>query len=464
MKKLIFAAIIVFTGILLFHGVIRGGDNFSFDYDYCLFKLEDDRLYLELYYSFYQNQLKFVKTQGGNYEAAGKLDIRMFETGSNKLIVQKEFKVPVSIPDTAGYNKNSILTGQVNFMLDSGLYNMKIIATDYYNPSDSSKTEHSLALNQFNEGKVCFSGLQVATGIQKSSDTKSVFYKNTLEVVPNPSRLFGNNLSTLYFYFELYNLNTSNLTVDYSIISSITDLNNSEIVSNEKKYKIVNESKAEYGSFEIDQLKTNPYYLVVKVVDFDNNEVARSQKKFFVYNSDTADATGIEKYKDDYLLSEFSKYTEKQADEEFRYALYIASDNEKTGYKNIGNLEGKRKFIYEFWNSRAVTLKGGVNKYRKEYFERIKYSNENFTSNFIDGWKTDRGRVYCIYGKPDEVERFPFQSDIRTYEIWHLNNVEGGVIFVFIDLSNSAGDFALVHSTARNEISDKNWKDKLRIK
>jgi GWxTD domain-containing protein len=164
------------------------------------------------------------------------------------------------------------------------------------------------------------------------------------------------------------------------------------------------------------------------------------------------------------LLSEYAKYTGEQADEEFRYAIYVATDKEKTEYGSIKNLEGKRKFLYEFWKRKDPASKGPINKFKKEYLRRINYSNTNFTSNFREGWKSDKGRVYCIYGKPDEVERFPFQPDVRSYEIWNYNSIEGGVIFVFIDLSNSAGDYALVHSTAKNEISDENWKDKLSIK
>jgi GWxTD domain-containing protein len=462
MKKIFLEALFILCGLFFINKVLPGVENLSFDYDYCLFKLEDGRLYLELYYSFYQNELRFVKTDGG-YEAAGKLDIQVFDTKLEESIINKDFKVPVLVSDTLGYDRNTNLTGQVNFLLDSGLYEVKILAADFYNPVRSSVISHNLSLNRFVENKVCFSGVQIANKIQKSSDTKSVFYKNTLEVVPNPSRLFGNNLSTLFYYFELYNLNKNNLTEDYSLISSITDLNNVVIISKEKECKILSESKAEFGSFDVGNLKTNPYYLELKVLDRDNNEIAKAERKFFIFNSDSS-ITDYGRYKDDYLLSEYAKYTGEQADEEFRYAIYVATDKEKTEYGSIKNLEGKRKFLYEFWKRKDPASKGPINKFKKEYLRRISYSNTNFTSNFREGWKSDKGRVYCIYGKPDEVERFPFQPDVRSYEIWNYNSIEGGVIFVFIDLSNSAGDYALVHSTAKNEISDENWKDKLSIK
>ena len=45
------------------------------------------------------------------------------------------------------------------------------------------------------------------------------------------------------------------------------------------------------------------------------------------------------------------------------------------------------------------------------------------------GWKTDRGRVYVLYGEPSEIEKFPNQMDQKPYEIWHYNDIEGGVYF-----------------------------------
>ena len=104
------------------------------------------------------------------------------------------------------------------------------------------------------------------------------------------------------------------------------------------------------------------------------------------------------------------------------------------------------------------------NEFKMEYFERVAYANAHFKYNFKEGWQTDRGRVYVTYGKPDDVERHPFEADQRAYEIWKYDNLEGGVEFVFVDLSNAMNDYGLVHSTARNELRDDNWKNRLRIK
>jgi len=73
-----------------------------------------------------------------------------------------------------------------------------------------------------------------------------------------------------------------------------------------------------------------------------------------------------------------------------------------------------------------------------------------------EGYRTDRGRVYIMYGPPDDNERHPNESDMRPYEIWSYHNIQGGVIFVFVQRS-STSEYELVHSTHRNELHDENW-------
>lgn len=114
--------------------------------------------------------------------------------------------------------------------------------------------------------------------------------------------------------------------------------------------------------------------------------------------------------------------------------------------------------MFKYWK--------GISQYltKKEYFSRLDFANKNFKSDFREGWKTDRGRIYALYGKYDEIERFPYEGSTRAYEIWTYNKIQGGAIFVFVDNSTGFGDYVLVHSTAQNEIRDDNWKEKINIK
>ena len=87
-----------------------------------------------------------------------------------------------------------------------------------------------------------------------------------------------------------------------------------------------------------------------------------------------------------------------------------------------------------------------------------------FTVNALDkeGWQTDRGRVYMIYGEPSEIERFPNETNTKPYEIWHYNEIEGGVVFIFGDITGF-NDYQLLHSTKRGEIRDDYWMRRIAV-
>ncbi|MDZ7765279.1 MAG: GWxTD domain-containing protein [Melioribacteraceae bacterium] len=78
------------------------------------------------------------------------------------------------------------------------------------------------------------------------------------------------------------------------------------------------------------------------------------------------------------------------------------------------------------------------------------------------GYKSDMGRIYLSYGDPDRIERFPNESNLKPYEIWHYDNIEGGVLFIFGDLSGFS-EYELLHSTKRGEMYDENWRRRISV-
>jgi hypothetical protein len=80
-----------------------------------------------------------------------------------------------------------------------------------------------------------------------------------------------------------------------------------------------------------------------------------------------------------------------------------------------------------------------INELMEEYYRRVDFANQNY-SGFQEGWKSDRGMVYILLGAPSEVERHPFESDSRPYEIWTYESINR--YFVFVDRTG-LGDYRL---------------------
>src|SRR3984893_13593751 len=85
---------------------------------------------------------------------------------------------------------------------------------------------------------------------------------------------------------------------------------------------------------------------------------------------------------------------------------YIISDEERAAFLQLQTNEEREQFIEAFWQRRDPTPDTVENEFKEEHYRRIAYANERFASG-IPGWRTDRGRIYIIWGKPDEIESHP---------------------------------------------------------
>jgi GWxTD domain-containing protein len=127
---------------------------------------------------------------------------------------------------------------------------------------------------------------------------------------------------------------------------------------------------------------------------------------------------------------------------------YIITDEERKAFKKLQTDDEREKFIEEFWRRRDPDPDTDENEFKEQYYERIAYANENFASG-IPGWKTDRGRIWIMYGKPDERETHPTGGSYERpsyegggstttypFEVWfyrYLAGVGSGVEIEFVD-------------------------------
>jgi len=139
---------------------------------------------------------------------------------------------------------------------------------------------------------------------------------------------------------------------------------------------------------------------------------------------------------------------------------YIITDEERKAFKKLQTDDERERFIEEFWRRRDPDPDTDENEYREEYYERIAYANEHYASG-IPGWKTDRGRIYITWGKPDEVESHPSggaydrpseegggSTSTYPFEKWfyrYLPGVGSGVEIEFVDPTGS-GEYRIARN------------------
>ncbi len=156
------------------------------------------------------------------------------------------------------------------------------------------------------------------------------------------------------------------------------------------------------------------------------------------------------------------KRTFKELDNAFKTWLnedvvYIISPEERTLFLQLSTNEEREQFIEQFWLRRSSNPDLPDNDFKEEHYRRIAYANEHFASG-IPGWKTDRGRIYIIWGKPDEIESHPTggtydrpmeegggSTTTYPWETWRYRYLEGiqeNVILEFVDPTGS-GEYHL---------------------
>ncbi len=446
--------------VLLFPVVILGQNKMNFEFDYAQFAFDSTSNLVEFYYAFNLNSLSFIQTDSADF-AKGVLHISISDSSSGQSFVDKDWLISSVVQDSSDLSKSVI--SLLKFVLDEGVYKCTMIGSNATGENSKTITEY-VSVRPFLKLEMGLSDIQLASNIlQESPHTSSPFYKNTFEITPAPSAIFGEPQPVLFYYSELYNLkddssNNTDLRIDQFVFNSRGVVVNSK----SKRVNRKADSRVEVGTVKTYELPTDTYTLLLNLIDSVSNFGISSSKKFFVYNPNVVADDSLYQMPTSTITSNFGAMSQEELDDLFKKCKYIASKNEIDQYESITSEQGKREFMQKFWDSKDQNPNDNVNKFYLDYLKRIKECNQKFRAGKKDGWKTDRGRVYLIYGEPSEIERYPNETQARPYEIWHYNDIEGGVDFDFGDL-NGFSDYQLLNSTKRGELRDDNWTRRIAV-
>jgi GWxTD domain-containing protein len=157
---------------------------------------------------------------------------------------------------------------------------------------------------------------------------------------------------------------------------------------------------------------------------------------------------------DNQLKKELDSQYKKWLDQD---VIYIISPEERSAFLHLSTNEEREQFIEQFWQRRNPDPESPENTFKEEHYRRIAYANERFASG-IPGWRTDRGKIYIMWGPADEIESHPSggsydrpanegggQTSTYPFEQWRYRYLEGignDVILEFVDPSMT-GEFHL---------------------
>jgi GWxTD domain-containing protein len=445
----------------------------QFEVDLATFAYDDGQTLVEAYMAFDVSALPFQVDSSGLsvtlpiHTSVQKSSV-MTETATEAPPVWADsVELSFSVPDTSFIQEGRHFIHTIRLTVPPGEYEMTLSTPGSTETSRTVVKRDLLAHDYSTQERVRVSDVTLATSIERSPDRESVFYKNGLSIRPNPGLLYGAGLQKLFYYAEAYNINEAVEDSNYTLLTYIAESTLPTPIAGLQKRteREVRNPDVILGSFDSGALPSGSYNLHVVLLDADNSPLGEAKKKFFVYNPGIARVVTGGAVDEEYETSIYASMSEQEADENIEYAKIIATDGERRELRRARNLDAKRRALRDFWTKRDPDPQTPLNEYRQEFFSRLQYTKERYSSRHREGWKTDRGQVLLKYGMPSHIDPHHHDRDAAAHEIWEYSNIpgEGRAIFVFADVAGF-DEFELIHSSVSGERKSLNWESEIRTK
>jgi GWxTD domain-containing protein len=422
---------------------------------------------VEFYYAVLRHDLTFEDFDT-TYEAGVQIWIEIFnEDGAVVDTLSKVIATRITDP-TELTKKSFRVIDALQALMRPGIYSVKLTVEDINSRLDGEEFTGKFGQRQIkveipdfsDQSEIQLSTIELAHNIEMLdvSDTLNVnpLHKSDRYIVPNPSGIFINTDSLMYFYAEIYNLKFGDeISRDYYVNYMIKDVAGNVVADyGKRKYFKPGTSAIISSAIDISDLREGRFTFFLEVEDGEDGSSFQASKRFQLIYETFELAPAVSE----------AQFSEEDAELMKKVMHYYATKQEKDLYENA-DLEGKKEIIKSFWSRRDPSPDTRYNEFKEEAFRRFQYANQKYSVNLIDkedGWKTDRGRVYMLYGEPDEIEFRPSSMELEPFERWLYYSYpkQGQIFFIFVD-ETGFGNFELKHSNAQGEIVDYEWEQRL---
>jgi GWxTD domain-containing protein len=313
-----------------------------------------------------------------------------------------------------------------------------------------------------------FGGVELASSVEKSVGAPGPFEKSGFVVTPNPSAIFGENYTKLFYYTELY-VPRSSIGQSADIITAVIDPTGKELMSSTEKMTLGGGTVPVMLGLDVDGLASDSYKLRVRA-KVDDAVIAETEKSFF-YSSgmklseeppEQASAANNDSLL--YAGSDFVKMSDAEIDEVITQSMYWGSSTDQKAAKKLKTLAEKQSFLFTFWRAEDAVKHSArpLDAYRL-FRGRVAEANKQYSHMKTPGWKSSQGRVYISYGNPKFIGNEKFQTGYKPYIVWQYDpdpsirlSTGNYAEFDFVDRMGD-GNYSLVSSNVVGETYDVNW-------
>lgn len=453
---------VLLTTIALFLmclGHAQAKENIKVYLTYNTYSTPSNESYFELHLSIDANSMEYAKIEGNKKQA--KAQITMLFSINDSIHAFKKYIVESPVLDDSASTAFTLLS-QERFQLPKGkyLFTLKVKDLNSDDPEASGSEEWTMPdYSVFSISDI----LLVESYKIAEEDSKTA--KSNLEIYPHQDYFFPEKDKILSFYYEIYNSNKAlSDTGDLLVKSGIADFSTGEMLNS---YVQIKRAKAKsvipiFTQMDISQLPSGNYYVCSELYDR-NNQKLLSKKIHIQRLNNNVDFNDLLLASTMVESNGFFKINNRDSLQYYVKSLYpIATPQERpfiTNKLKERSVSDMQKFLSFFW-----TQRNSENPFStwQSYNKVVKAVEEEFGTQTVRGFDTDRGNIFLKYGAPDQRVRMTDNPVSLPYEIWHYYKYQNQTNLKFVFIARSLShDFVLEHSTADGEVKNPDWQNYL---
>lgn len=432
--------------------------------------------------------------------------LKTTQTSSNKYVKQAELTTYISNihkTDSAIYIDKRIIaspqvkdTNELSNISIMDMQRVKLSADTFlviFELKDASTNNEPISYNDvliipYNDNEISVSDIMIVDKYNKTTN-KNIYSKGGYDLYPYMFDVINKDKNMINYYAEIYNTDkVFGKDNPYVISTIVEDMSTSTKVNNVQtiKRQIAENTTTLFGAIDISSLVEGSYYLTVEVRDKDNMLHAYKRYPFFKKSDNKIEIANIE-----LPANAFVNNIPDSVLKTTILSLRPIASTSQVEYirKNLKTTttEQDRYFIYQFFaNINSIDPQ----KAWEDYSKNVQYVNNKYSTPIKEGYTTDMGRVYLVYGPPDEVIDEKFTSSTGTnnvdkfaqrlnpdlsssetngvtyypYQIWIYNQTpfgESNRKFVFYAKQSNLAEYFLLHSNAVGEKQELYWENTL---
>ena len=409
--------------------------------------------------------VRFYQPAGGTTTIEGVCELRLsaLASGADQQTIRYRFEVavldstglelqrngwPREVPAAFARSRGATAMESFGFAAAPGLYRVRLRAV----PEGGPPVARDVEIRAYNR-RPDISDLVLATGASRAvSDSETVAPGEirragaAMRTAPVP-RLSPTDAALMY-YAEVYPWAGAATTGELRV-EVVGEGDRSIVLTPARRIEIGTPGGISRGAIDLAGLPEGSYRLRLQVRLGDSSLVAEAPFRMGGLPAPVQGAPAVE--------DPFEGGTEERLDSLYEPLEYVLDPRTESGVYDRLTEDGKRRFLREFWRRRDPTPEDAENPALLDFYRAVAFANDAFRqvrAGGVQGWRTDRGRIYLRHGRPDDALRRPVASP-RPYEVWRYTQGRA-YWYVFYD-RNGLGDYVLIGTNDRREPGLQEW-------